>query len=432
MDPRQPYSDWYDQRTAAPPQPQSPKKQRRSGVKIALFSLLALVLVVGAVLASARVRLYTAQTRTQVRTSPTLPSATPFAGEFGDDFREFFENYYAAEESSYTGSRLERTRGDMSAAVEIVSAAGRGEMPLQELYRRSVGSIVGIEAYEGASAGYAWGTGIVMSPDGYIVTNEHIIDGCERAVAVLPDGRKMDALLVGEDVLTDLAVLKIDASGLSPAEFGDSGALCVGDRVAAIGNPLGDSLSGTMTDGIISAIDRDVQLNGRRMTLIQTDAALNEGNSGGPLLNLYGQVVGITNMKMVNRYSDVTIEGIGFAIPSATVKAVTDQLISKGEVSGRPGLGITVGSVPAAAAERYDLPEGLYVSTVSARSDAAAKDVRVGDILTHVNGEAVRSTGDVLAQRDQCAVGDTMVLTLWREGSSFDVEITLMELGALY
>jgi serine protease Do len=186
-----------------------------------------------------------------------------------------------------------------------------------------------------------------------------------------------------------------------------------------------------MTNGIVSAIDRNVSSNGNTMTLIQTNAALNEGNSGGPLFNMYGQVVGITNMKMVNTYSEVTVEGIGFAIPSATAKAVSDQLIAGGTYV-RPGIGITVGTISREDAEYYDLPDGLYISAVSEQSDAAAKGVRPGDILTHVNGVAVRKTDDVLAIRDAMQIGETMTLTIYRDGETFDVEIELYDLSALY
>ena len=228
-----------------------------------------------------------------------------------------------------------------------------------------------------------------------------------------------------------MAVLKIEASGLHAATFGDSGALSVGDSVAAIGNPLTDSLSGTITNGIVSAIDRSMSFNSHPMTLIQTNAALNEGNSGGPLFNMYGQVIGITNMKMSNPYSDVTVEGLGFAIPSATVKAVADQLIESGRYV-RPGIGITVGAIDREDAAHYDLPGGLYISTVSPDSDAAAKGVQAGDILTHVNGIEVRKTDDVLAIRDSMQIGDSMTLTLFRDGETFDVVIELTDLSKLY
>ena len=351
---------------------------------------------------------------------------------YDKDYKDFFSKYYSgggAAKSEYSGI----TRGETGAGfrVELQSAEELPELTLQELYTRCVDSVVGIKATMKGKLGYYWGTGIVMSEDGYILTNQHIIAGTDNASVILPDGRELDALLIGEDAQMDIAVLKIEASGLRPAAFGDSSALCVGDSVVAIGNPLTDSLSGTMTNGIVSAIDRSVSSNGHPMTLIQTNAALNEGNSGGPLFNMYGQVVGITNMKMSNPYSDVTVEGLGFAIPSATVKAVTDQLFATGHYV-RPGIGITVGPIDAEDAAHYGLPGGLYISSVSPMSDAAKKGVQEGDILTHVNGVAVRKTDDVLAIRDAMQIGDTMTLTIYRDGETLEIEIELYNLSELY
>ena len=173
--------------------------------------------------------------------------------------------------------------------------------------------------------GYNWGTGVVLSSDGLVLTNTHVIGDCDSAEVVLQGEDRYDAVLVGADTISDLAVLKIEKDGLTPAEFGDSTHLSVGDKVAAIGNPLGDEFTRTLTDGIVSAIDRDISYNGRNMALIQTNAALNEGNSGGALFNMHGQVVGITNMKMMSSFS--SIEGIGFAIPSSTVKKVVASLV---------------------------------------------------------------------------------------------------------
>lgn len=179
------------------------------------------------------------------------------------------------------------------------------------------------------------------------------------------DDREFEAKLVGMDGVSDLAVLKIEAEGLSPAEF-CSDQVSVGDAVAAIGNPLGAELRGTLTDGIISAISRDISYNNHSMTLLQTNAAINDGNSGGPLINMHGQVVGITNMKMKAANSSATgIEGIGFAIPVSTIKTVVDELISEGVVTGRPAVGITVGQIPDSAASYFEIPEGLYVSAVT-------------------------------------------------------------------
>ena len=168
------------------------------------------------------------------------------------------------------------------------------------------------------------------------------------------------------------------------------------------------------------------------MTLLQTNAALNEGNSGGPLFNMYGQVIGVTNMKMMTSSTDNAIEGIGFAIPTDTMVEIVQSLIENGEVTGRATIGITVGGIPKEANSEYKLPEGLYVVSVVENSDAAKQGVKAGDILTAVNGQAVTETQQVLDIKENMKVGDKLTLTIWREGETFDVEITLMEANDLY
>ena len=298
------------------------------------------------------------------------------------------------------------------------------------LYERCADSIVAITGTVEDESGYYWGTGIIASPDGLIVTNAHIIDGCDSAKVTLYNDESFEAKLVGVDAISDLALLKIDAEELPAATFGDISSIAVGDQVAAIGNPLGEDFRSTLTNGIISAIDRGLNYNGRTMSLLQTNTAINQGNSGGALFNMYGQVVGITNMKMMSYYS--SIEGIGFAIPSSTVKSVVDSLAANGEVRGRPSIGITVGAIPEDVSGHYDIPAGLYVSDVQENSDAQAKGVQVGDILTAVNGTPVSTTEEVSAIKDSLKVGDSMVLSLWREGEMLEVEIELMDTNDLY
>ena len=234
-----------------------------------------------------------------------------------------------------------------------------------------------------------------------------------------------EALLVGMDVPTDLAVLKIDAQNLHPAVFGNSDELQVGDTVVAIGNPLGQELRGTMTDGIISAINRDVDVDGYSMVLIQTTAALNSGNSGGALINEYGQVVGITNMKM-SAYDD-TVEGLGFAIPTTTVKTVVDDLIRQGYVSGEPSIGITCYTVTEEMAEEYDLPLGVYVKSVQQDSDAKKQGVFPGDVIVEANGQSITTIEELLALKEGMEAGDVIHFRLWRSGGYLERDVTLME-----
>ncbi|MDO5459600.1 MAG: trypsin-like peptidase domain-containing protein, partial [Eubacteriales bacterium] len=303
-------------------------------------------------------------------------------------------------------------------------------LSLQELYEKCAPSVISISGYVDKKTGYSWGSGVIISEDGLILTNAHILEDCDRAVVELDDGTEYEALLVGSDSISDIALLKIEAEGLPAAELGESASLRVGDSVAAIGNPLGESFRNTLTDGIISAIERDMTYQGRSMTLLQTNTAVNEGNSGGALFNRFGQVIGLTNMKMMSSYS--SIEGIGFAIPSSTICKVVNALIRDGEVRGRPAIGITVGSIPENAKERYSLPDGLYISMVSKGSDAEKQGIREGDVLTAVNGIPVTKTTEVSAEKDKLEVGDTMVLTIWRDGESFDVEIALVDTNDIY
>lgn len=353
---------------------------------------------------------------------------TPDTDDFPDDWAEFFSEYFSPAEMEKTDIRIKRAELPIDFALSL---AEPGEtLTLQQLYAACADSIVSVAAYQRGEAGYFWGTGIVLSEDGLILTNTHIINDTDRAVVTLSNNEEYEATLVGADGVSDLAVLKIEATGLQPAVFGQSERLAVGEAVAAIGNPLGEEFRSTLTDGIISAIDRDVSYQGRTMTLLQTNTALNEGNSGGALFNMYGQVVGITNMKMMSSLS--SIEGIGFAIPSATVQRVVRALVSEGEVRGRPAIGITVGAIPEEAQERYELPEGLYITDVSRDCDAAKQGVKAGDVLIAVDGVPVKTTTEVNDMKNAHEVGDTMVLTIWREGETIDVTITLGDTNDVY
>jgi len=198
----------------------------------------------------------------------------------------------------------------------------------------------------------------------------------------------------------------------------------------AIGNPVSTQLTGTMTNGIISAINRDINISGHTMTLIQTNAAINEGNSGGPLINMAGQVVGITNMKAMS--SVTSVEGIGFAIPSTTIQEVVSQLLISGSVTNRPSIGITVGAIDAVIADHYNIPQGLYISAVQKNSDAENQGVKVGDILTAVNDTPVYTTSDVSEIKDSLSVGDPLKLTLWRDGETLEITVTLVEYSQIY
>lgn len=295
----------------------------------------------------------------------------------------------------------------------------------QQVYSKVIDSVVSITCTGDGTA--SSGTGVIMSKNGYIITNEHVVSGASAISVLLTDGRTMTARIVGQDSLSDLAVLYVEATDLTPAEFGSSASLRVGDEVVAIGDPLGVELRGTMTDGIISAISRDLEVGGRTMTLIQTTAALNAGNSGGPLVNCYGQVVGINTMKIGDYTNHTNVQGLGFAIPMSTVKEVVEQLIRSGYVEGRPDLGLEGRTVSSFYRYYYHLPEGLMITSLEPDSDACAKGLRNGDIILSANGSAVTDADSLREIVNGCQVGDTIELVIYRAGREYTVAVTVME-----
>ncbi len=344
-----------------------------------------------------------------------------------DDFEEIFEETQTAEETEEAQCFLERAELSGEVQMETVSREGLAELSYEEIYAAAIHSVVSLRCYLADGSGCT-GTGIILSADGYLVTNEHVIEDAEECVVVLQDDRTYDAKLVGMDAETDLAVLKIEATGLVPASFGDSDEMVVGNACVAIGNPLGETFRGTMTTGIISAVNRNVSVEGHYMTLIQTDCAINSGNSGGPLINLYGQVVGICNMKMMS--SSTTVEGLGFAIPSNTVKTIVNKLIAKGEVI-RAMLGITAYNLDQDQCRVYGVEGGIMVVQVSAESDAYAKGVRYGDIVIAANGIPISTVNALNTLKSDMSPGDVLVLTVVRDGETMEFEVILMEQSAV-
>ena len=344
----------------------------------------------------------------------------PTAGESGSGNYTTIPIPTASPETGVTD--LERAPTGTGVTLSIAALPENG-LTYQEIYDRNIAAIASIRAYQ--NGGGATGTGVIMTADGYIITNYHVIQGSYEVEVLLSDDSVHKALLVGGDQTNDLAVLKIDAADLTPAEFGDSDLLKVGDLALAIGNPLGEELRGTMTDGIISAISRDVNVDGNTMTLIQTTAALNSGNSGGALLNDRGQVVGITNMKMTS-YSG-SVEGLGFAIPTNTVKTIVDDLIAYGHVPGYPTLGILGSTMDEQRAAASGLVVGVYVQSVTAGSDAEKQGMRAGDVITECNGQAVTSVDDINAIKAGFQAGDALRFRVYRNGEYLDLEVKLVE-----
>jgi len=310
--------------------------------------------------------------------------------------------------------------------LEISSSEGFSTSSLPEIYQKCISSIVlvTVVTYEGE----VLATGVIMSENGYIVTNAHVVEGATAIAVELADGAYYEAALVGQDTPTDLAVLKIDAAGLTPAEFGDSDDLQVGDEVAAIGNPLGQTFS--MSNGIVSAVNRDISLNGYDVSLIQTNVAINEGNSGGALINIFGQVVGITNMKLYSLYSYASVEGMAFAIPTSVVQPIVNELLENGIVIGRPSIGITCAGLDAVTAKAYDLPQGIYVEEAYPQSDAYGK-LFAGDVIVEANGTPVTTNAELSEIKDALSVGDVISLTVYRDGETITVDITLVDANEL-
>ena len=301
----------------------------------------------------------------------------------------------------------------------------QGGLPLQEVYQRNIPSVVSITC--SMQSGGSTGTGVVFSKEGYIVTNAHVVENAESITVQLSDDRVYPADLVGSDEISDLAVLYIQADSLTAAQFGSSDTLRVGDTVVAIGDPLGVKFRGTMTDGIVSAINRDMTVQGRTMTLIQTNAALNSGNSGGPLINIYGQVVGINTMK-IGAFSDFAgVEGLGFAIPSTIVKDVVEQIISQGYVSGRPTLGIEGETLDTFYQYYYRLPAGLYITQVDADSPAHRSGIEPGDILLSVDNTRITDMTALNSVVFRHEVGDIVTVIIHRGGQRYSVDLRLIE-----
>lgn len=281
----------------------------------------------------------------------------------------------------------------------------------------------------------ATGTGIVMSEDGYIITNAHVIYDdseykCGEATdvsVVFSDETEHDAKIIAYDTETDIAVLKVDETGLKPAEFGSSDDLRVGELVIAVGNPLGFELFGSVTSGIVSAKNRQIDINEKSMTLIQTDAAINSGNSGGPLLNSAGQVIGINSAKISSNYGSTSVEGLCFAIPINEAKVIIDDLINYKYVKGRPQIGISTVDVTESVSRYYDIPLGVYVQSVQEGGAADLAGIQKGDVIIEIDGETITTADELNKIKNNHKAGETISLTITRAGEDIKIELILQE-----
>ena len=309
-------------------------------------------------------------------------------------------------------------------------------------------SVVGIEVDFSVSANYptfsaatqsstskATGSGVIISKDGYILTNNHIIDTSSSTssqyytvsdankvlVYLYEEDNPVEAEIIGSDSVTDLAILKIDRDDLTPAEIGDSDSVQVGEFAMAIGNPL--DMRNTVTSGIICGVNREIEDdNGTMYTLIQTDAAINAGNSGGALVNADGKLIGINTLKM----SGTGIEGMGFAIPINSTLDISEQLISTGKVK-RPYIGISGTDVSETLSEYYNIPVGVYVRSIQSDGPAKSSDLKPGDVIVKFNGEKIETMSQLNKKKNDCKIGDEVTLTVSRGGEEVDVKVTLTE-----
>lgn len=304
-------------------------------------------------------------------------------------------------------------RAETGTGVTVPVAAAQGEkLSYTQVYEKNQQSIVTIWAVD--SEGVGEGTGIVLTRDGYIITNAHVIEGAVRAEVLLNNDLSYEAKLVGISQEEDLAVLKVEATDLIPAEFGDSFSVKVGDEVSALGNPLGYRM--TLTPGIISSVDRELEVDGNRMHLLQTSAPINFGNSGGALFNDRGQVIGVTAVKIVTE--DGSTEGLGFAIPMERVKYVVDHLIA-GEELQVPMLGITV--------QQNHERIGLEVLKIEDWSDACNTEIQVGDLIVGANGHSTTVNRDLERVKNLQRVGEELVLDVLRGNTMLTVRVKLVE-----
>ena len=372
------------------PPPAAPKKKKGNGGKIALVLIAVFVLALA---------------------GGFLGAKLTKAGGTGDAV------IYQSDTKTSTDTDSTGTAKKESTVENVAATTAASVVEVKTSYVQK-GSFFGDYVTSGA------GSGVVISKDGYIVTNNHVIDKAEEITVTLKSGKEYKAKLIGTDDKTDIAVLKIDATDLTPATFGDSGAVAVGEQIVVIGNPLG-SLGGSVTTGIISATDREIEVENMTMTLLQVDAAVNPGNSGGALFNLNGELVGVVNAK----YSSEEVEGLGFAIPINTAKATIEDIIEYGYVKGRAQLGITAVEIndlqTAISAGVTEL--GVYVYNVNDGSGADKAGLKAGDRLVKIDDTEIHSYAVLSKILSKHSVGDTVSVTYSRNGKQSTVDVKLIE-----
>ena len=341
----------------------------------------------------------------------------------------------AAVKSHGSGTATVNVSDRTASQVVLKSVDGKTELTDAENYAANVNSVVSIncsattnyfgQTVESASSG----SGFVLTQDGFIVTNHHVIDGATSVKVTLYDGESYDATVIGSDSDYDIAVLKIDATGLTPVTLGDSSLLNVGDHVLALGNPLGE-LTFSASEGIASSVNRTINVSGIPFNMIQVTCAVNPGNSGGPLFNAYGEVVGIVSAKYSSTASasssGESVEGLGFAIPINDVLAMIEDIMTNGYVTDKAYMGIVPNTLTAQMAMqyRYDISEGVFISYVEENSPASEAGLQMGDVITAIDGKSIASYEELVAAKKGYSAGDTSTLTIYRAGKTMEVQLT--------
>ena len=397
-----------------PEEPEEPKKKRRTWLKItALLLALAIVASLGRALLRSAINGLAAH-------NASGDSAQPAADASG-----------AASAPESAGEPYQR---ELTPLPETLPTYDSGKtLTAQEVYGINVDAVCGIatevttNVFGQTASTAVVGSGFVLTKDGYVVTNNHVVEGTDNVSVKLHDGSTYPAEVVGGDSLSDVALLKIEAEGLSHVAVGDSDAIAVGEGCIAIGNPLGE-LTFTMTGGYVSALPREINISGKPISMFQTDAAINAGNSGGPLFDMAGNVIGITSAKISGiTGSGASIEGVGFAIPINEALRVVYDLQEYGYVRGRAFLGVTVKELDAATADTYGLPVGPIVQSVVADSCADKAGIAVKDIILAFNGRNVKTYTQLMSALNKCSAGDEVTLRIYRAGAELDVTLTLDE-----
>lgn len=370
-----------------------------------------------------------------VITATAVISSAVVGGVLYNRFSEDLQKLEASVKPSYVNSTYTPYIEEVSDNI-IKTALPSGSTVTQ--IAKSVGpSVVGIRmtvagSRLGSYGSKAEGSGIIISKDGYVATNYHVVQYADPKLSVsrntllevfLPDGRQAEAQFIGGDSKTDLAVVKITMDDLPVAELGDSSELEVGELAVAIGNPLGLEFAGSVTVGVISALDRQVETGNTTLNTIQTDAAINPGNSGGALVNSRGQVIGINTVKV----SVTGVEGLGFAIPISEAKPILDQLVAHGYVTGRPLLGITGYEITQAMARRNEVPQGILVTEISPGSGAENAGIRQNDIIVSLAGKEVTTMKDIDDIKKEYKAGDSVDITVYRDGSNKTLTLVFSE-----